>query len=99
MIFEKRPGVWKSSFSPVKFKTKEEAEAWEAGVPLPKEEEPASPKQVETTVSSEWSPLEKLRGWKETCTECGCDPCECEEEWNSVEETSSETESSKEDLS
>ena len=30
------------------------------------------------------------------CEECKCDPCECEE-WNSVEETSSTTESWKMD--
>lgn len=41
-------------------------------------------------------PLESL---KKKCNECGCDPCECEEEWNSVEETSSMTESSMEDHS
>jgi uncharacterized protein YfcZ (UPF0381/DUF406 family) len=31
------------------------------------------------------------------CEECESDPCECEEEWNSVEETSSTTESWMED--
>ena len=41
-------------------------------------------------------PLEML---KKKCNECGCDPCECEEEWNSVEETSSMTESLMEDHS
>jgi len=42
------------------------------------------------------SPLESLR---KKCNECGCNPCECEEEWNSVEETSSTTESWMEDHS
>ena len=79
MIFEKRPGVWKSSTSSKLFRSEEEAKKFE-GI-----EEPLSP-------------LEKLRGWK-TCEECNCDPCECEEEWNSVEETSSETESSMEEIS
>ena len=41
-------------------------------------------------------PLESLR---KKCNECNCDPCECEEEWNSVEEISSETESSMEEIS
>ena len=39
-----------------------------------------------------------LAALKKKCNECDCDPCECEE-WNSVEETSSTTESSKEDHS
>jgi hypothetical protein len=50
--------------------------------------------------TSNWSPLEKLRGEKiAICDECECNPCECEKEWKSVEETSSTTESLKEDLS
>jgi len=91
MIYEKR-GMWKSSHSDQKFKTQEEAKEWEneyLGIEPLKEE-------------SNLSPLEQLRGWKdpelvEPCNECGCDPCECE--WKSVEETSSETEFSNEDLS
>ena len=83
MIFEKRPGVWKSTSSSKLFRSEEEAKKFE-GI-----EEP-----VEETLSH----LEKLRGWK-TCEECNCDPCECEEEWNSVEEISSETESSMEEIS
>lgn len=89
MIFEKR-GMWKSSHSFKKFASKFEAEKWEAENVFQ-----LAPKElVENSV--DWSPLEKLRGWK-SCEECNCDPCECE--WKSVEETLSETESSTEDLS
>jgi hypothetical protein len=84
MIFEKRPGVWKSTASSKLFQSKEEAQKFEGIEPTPKPLE-------------DLSPLEKLR--KKTCEECNCDPCECEEEWNSVEETSLETESSMEDHS
>jgi len=74
MIFEKR-GMWKSSYSSMKFISKELAEAWEADNGF-----------IKSAVIEEddWSPLEKLRGRK-TCNECNCDPCECE--WKSVEET------------
>ena len=34
-----------------------------------------------------WSPLEKLRKASLGCKECECDPCECEEEWKSADET------------
>ena len=88
MIFEKRPGVWKSSTSSKLFRSEEEAKKFE-GIEEPVKEP-----------SEDWSPLEKLRGWKDpSCEKCNCDPCECEEEWNSVEETSSETESSMEETS
>ena len=90
MIFEKRPGVWKSTSSSKLFRSEEEAKKFE-GI-----EEPVM-RTIEEP-SDDWSPLERLRGWKD-CEECNCDPCECEEEWNSVEETSSETESLKEDHS
>lgn len=94
MIFEKR-GMWKSSHSAKKFASKFEAEKWEA-----ENVSPAEPKIiVEKEDTSDWTPLEKLRGKKELCLECNCDPCECEEEWNSVEETLSETESSTEEPS
>ena len=83
MIFEKRPGVWKSTSSSKLFRSEEEAKKFEG---------------IEEPVEETLSPLEKLRGWK-TCEECNCDPCECEEEWNSVEETSSEIESSMEEIS
>ena len=56
--------------------------------------------KVEKEDTSKWSPLEKLRGASLViCEECECNPCECEKEWNSVEETSSETESSTEEPS
>jgi len=87
MIYQKR-GMWKSSYSSIKFVSEAQAEAWEIDNGF---------KQVKTVEENQdWTPLEKLRGWK-GCNECGCDPCECEEEWNSVEETSSETESSMEE--
>jgi hypothetical protein len=86
MIFEKRPGVWKSSTSSKLFRSEEEAKKFE-GIE----------ESVESTMEEPLSPLEKLR--KKTCEECNCDPCECEEEWNSVEETSSMTESWMEDHS
>jgi len=95
MIYQKR-GRWKTSFSSASFVTREEAEDVEnkaKGYVAP----PPAPEPVEEP-AEDWSPLEKLRGWK-TCEECNCDPCECEEEWNSVEETSSTTESWMEDHS
>ena len=94
MIFEKRPGVWKSSTSSKLFPSAEAATAFEEG-----KQPPAPVLVVEKIVESSLSPLEQLRGYKEPCEECECEPCECEEEWNSVEETSSETESSMEEIS
>lgn len=95
MIYQKR-GHWKTSFSAEGFATREAAEAAESkarGI-----SNPPTPKAIEEP-SDDWSPLEKLRGWKDrSCEKCNCDPCECEE-WNSVEETSSETESSMEEIS
>lgn len=84
MIFEKRPGVWKSTTSSKLFQSKEEAQKFEGIELVP---EPAK----------DLSPLDKLR--IKVCEECECNPCECEEEWNSVEETSSTTESWMEDHS
>ena len=94
MIYQKR-GHWKTSFSAEGFATREAAEEAESkarGISNP------TPKAIEEP-SDDWSPLEKLRGASLViCDECECNPCECEE-WNSVEETSSETESLKEDHS
>jgi len=92
MIYQKR-GRWKSSFSAASFATREEAE--EVENKAKGFVEPPPPAIIEEP-AEDWSPLEKLRGWK-TCEECGCDPCECE--WKSVEETLLETESSMEDHS
>lgn len=88
MIFEKG-GWWKSSFGTKKFKTQAEAEAFDS------ENSPEPVELPETPDTKGWTPLEKLRGFKDeldeyednldNCEECGCDPCECE--WNSVEET------------
>ena len=99
MIYQKR-GMWKSSHSSKKFYSEEEALKWENVNVL--KVEPI--KAEEVLQESELSPLEQLRGWKEPevelCNECDCEPCECEEEeWNSVEEISSETESSMEEIS
>lgn len=99
MIFEKR-GKWKSSYGFQKFDTKEEAQEWELefiSVHTVSEPEKVFVETKDTNVKDSWSPLEKLRGWKEkdeldeyednldNCEECGCDPCECE--WTSVDET------------
>jgi hypothetical protein len=95
MIYQKR-GMWKSTYLPQKFHSYKEAEKAEAEhLHLPHKE---IPEVVQLSEDEELSPLERLRGHK-ICEECDCDPCECEEEWNSVEETSSTTESSTEDHS
>lgn len=91
MIYQKR-GMWKSTYLAQKFHSYEDAEKAEAEhlhLPEPVPPPPLPPEDGLT-------PLERLRGHK-ICEECNCDPCECE--WKSVEETSSETESSTEDLS
>jgi hypothetical protein len=94
MIFEKRPGVWKSSTSSKIFTSAEAATAFEEA------HQPSFPIiDSVKVVDSSLSPLEQHRGYKEPCEECNCEPCECEEEWNSVEETSSEIESSMEEIS
>ena len=88
MIFQKGDW-WKSSFGSKKFKTRAEAEAFDnANAPEPAE-------LPDTPDTEGWTPLEKLRGFKDeldeyednldNCEECGCDPCECE--WNSADET------------
>jgi len=76
--------------------------AQETSTPIAETIEEAE-KVVEKTENedvSKWSPLEKLRGTSlVVCEDCNCNPCECEKEWNSVEETSSKIESLTEDPS
>lgn len=96
MIYLKR-GMWKSTYLAQKFHSygdAEKAEAEHLNILVP----PEPSWIVQLSEEDELTPLEKLRGYK-ICEECNCDPCECEKEWNSVEETLSETESLNEDLS
>jgi len=63
--------MWKAAGSSEKYATEAEAKA-AAG--------------IKETVIKE-SPLDQLRGLKQPCNECACDPCECDEEWKSADET------------
>jgi hypothetical protein len=84
--------MWKVEGSSAKFNTKEEALSFLASKGSLTVEQPVEKEE-------NWSPLEKLRGYSSVCEDCECNPCECEKEWKSVEETLSTTESLKEDLS
>ena len=78
MIF-KKGNMWKVAGSSAKYATEEEA-LKAAGI------HQAVMKEAPVEKTS-WSPLEKLRKASLVCEECECDPCECEEEWKSADET------------
>ena len=83
MIYQKG-NMWKVSGSSQKYFTEEEAKA-AAGIRETVIKEAIE--KVPQIFPSDWTPLEKLRGHKDTCEECECDPCECDEEWKSADET------------
>lgn len=78
MIF-KKGNMWKVAGSSAKYATEEEA-LKAAGIHQAVMKEAP----VEKTT---WSPLEKVRKTALVCEECECDPCECEKEWKSADET------------
>lgn len=86
MIYQKG-NMWKVAGSSQKYFTEEEAKA-AAGIreTVIKEAIEKVP-QIFPSEKKDWTPLEKLRGHKDTCEECECDPCECDEEWKSADET------------
>lgn len=80
MIFQKGD-KWKSTFSSIKFDTLEEAEIWEQINGFSENEPPSSEGGVLTEKQDKvwdetWTPLEKLRGYKE-CETCGQKDCQC----------------------
>ena len=71
--------MWKVAGSSAKYATEEEA-LKAAGIHQAVMKEAP----VEKTT---WSPLEKTEKVILGCEECECDPCECEKEWKSADET------------
>jgi hypothetical protein len=84
MIF-KKGNMWKVAGSSKKYFTEEEAKA-AAGIreTIIKD---AIEKVPEIFPAEKPSPLDLLRRGKEFCVECNCDPCECDKEWKSADET------------
>ena len=78
MIF-KKGNMWKVAGSSAKYATEEEA-LKAAGI------HQAVMKEAPVEKTS-WAPLEKTEEAPVVCEECECDPCECEKEWKSADET------------
>ena len=82
MIF-KKGNMWKVAGSSAKYATEEEA-LKAAGIhQAVMKEAPVEKTSWAPVEKTTWSPLEKLRGE----SSCECDPCECEKEWKSADET------------